>query len=103
MTAFGVKEFFTPERPVCSPKGAVVANIAHIPLALTEVMKLSGSTPDFAPTGNLELKAWMGSNHRVKLPKDLDLPLLEAIPPYAEQIAALRRQIGAVVPRQNLK
>lgn len=103
MAAFGVKELFTPDRPVCSPRGAVVTNIAHIPLALTEVMKLNGVVPDFPPRGNLALKAWMGSNHHVKLPKDLDLPLVEAIPPYAEQIAALRRQIGAVVPRQNMK
>jgi len=99
----GVKELFTPERPACSPKGAVVANIAHIPLALTEVMKLNGCSPDFATRGNLELKAWMGSNHRVKLPHELDLPIVEAIPPYAEQIAALRRQIGAVIPRQVMK
>jgi succinyl-CoA synthetase alpha subunit len=102
-TLVDVRELFTPERPVCSPRGAVVTNIAHIPLALTEVMKLNGSSPDFSPQGNLELKPWMGSNHRVKLPKELDLPIVEAIQPYADQIAALRWQIGAVIPRQSMK
>ena len=38
MEAFGVDEIFTPERPTVSAKGAVVTNIAHIPLALTAVM-----------------------------------------------------------------
>ena len=33
--------------PVASAKGAVVTNIAHIPAALTAVMKLNGVEPDF--------------------------------------------------------
>ena len=35
MAKFGVDDIFTPENPVFSPRGAVVANIAHIPQALT--------------------------------------------------------------------
>ena len=44
--------------PVCSARGAVVTNIAHIPLALTRVMKLNRVEPDFAPRGSLSLKPW---------------------------------------------
>src|ERR1700745_1901212 len=36
---FGVDGVFTPERPVFSAKGAVVTNIAHIPAALSAVMR----------------------------------------------------------------
>ena len=46
--AFGVDGLWTPENPVVSAKGAVVTNIAHIPAALTAVMKLNGAKPDFA-------------------------------------------------------
>lgn len=103
MDAFGVDEIFSPERPVCSPKGAVVTNIAHIPLALSRVMKLNGVEPDFAPQGDLSLKAWFGNNQGLKLPKELDLPIAEAIAPYNKQIAAQRQHVGATFPRQNMK
>ena len=62
MDKFGVKDIFTPENPLVSKKGAVVTNIAHIPLALTAVMKLNGVEKDFPPEGNLELKPWFGDN-----------------------------------------
>src|ERR1700720_2676660 len=39
MDTFGVDALFTPGRGVVSAKGAVVTNIAHIPAALTAVMK----------------------------------------------------------------
>ena len=42
MEMFGVDGMFTPDDPVCSAKGAVVTNIAHIPQALTKVMALNG-------------------------------------------------------------
>jgi hypothetical protein len=103
MDAFEVEGLFTPERPVVSAKGAVVANIAHIPLALTQVMELNGIKPDFAPAGSLELKAWMGKNQGIRLSPALDLPLVRAMPPYDAQIEAVTRQIGAVVPRQVMK
>jgi len=103
MDAFGVDGIFTPDSPVCSAKGAVVVNIAHIPMALTAVMKLNGVEPDFPPTGNLDLKPWFANNHGIALPPELDLPVVEAISPYNEQIATLSRQLGRVVPRQNMK
>ena len=45
MEMFGVDGVFTPDDPVCSAKGAVVTNIAHIPQALTKVMALNGIEP----------------------------------------------------------
>jgi succinyl-CoA synthetase alpha subunit len=103
MESFGVDELFTPENPVCSARGAVVTNIAHIPLALTRVMKLNRVEPDFAPRGNLALKPWFGANHGLKLPPELDLPLVEAVAPYNEHIAQLNRQIGRTFPRQPMR
>src|SRR5438874_2584148 len=103
MEKFGVEGIFTPEKPICSARGAVVTNIAHIPAALTVVMREHGVKPDFAPEGSLALKPWFGSNDGIRLPPQLDLPVVEAVAPYAEQIAQLNRQIGAVLPRQNLK
>jgi succinyl-CoA synthetase alpha subunit len=103
MEKFGVDGVFTPEKPVFSARGAVVTNIAHIPAALTAVMRENGARPDFAPEGSLALKPWFGSNAGLALPRPLDLPLAEAVPPYNEQVAALGRQIGTVLPRQSMK
>jgi succinyl-CoA synthetase alpha subunit len=103
MEAFGVDGLFTPERPVFSAEGAVVTNIAHIPLALTAVMKRNGISPDFAPHGSLALKPWVANDQGLQLPEALALPPVEPIAPYDRQIVALRAQIGAVVPRQNMK
>ena len=36
-------------------------------------------------------------------PKELDLPSVDAMPPYDGQVAALNKQIGAVIPRQTMK
>ena len=44
-------------------------------------MALNGIEPDFAPEGDLSLKAWFGNNQRLKLPPELDLPVVEAMPP----------------------
>ena len=103
MTAFGVERIFTPDNPVCSAKGAVVLNIAHIPAAMTAVMKLNGVEPDFPSVGDLSLKAWFANNQGLDLPPELDLAPTEAISPYNEQIAALSRQIGRTVPREAMK
>lgn len=103
MQSFGVNKIFTPDNPVVSEKGAVVNNIAHIPLALTKVMQLSGVEPDFAPKGDLSLKAWFGDNQGLELPAELDLQIQEAIPPYNKQIEALERQIGRSYPRRSMK
>jgi succinyl-CoA synthetase alpha subunit len=100
---FGVDGVFTPENPVLSPLGAVVTNIAHIPAALTAVMRENGVQPDFAPEGSLALKSWFGSSGGLALPPELDLPVVEATPPYNEQIAQLAQQLGAVFPRQVMK
>lgn len=103
MEAFGVDDLYTPERPIVSAKGAVVTNIAHIPLALTAVMKLNKIKPDFKKRGNLSLKPWIANDQGLKLPKALALQPVEALSPYNEQIKALDTQIGAVIPRQNMK
>jgi succinyl-CoA synthetase alpha subunit len=103
MQAFGVDGLYTPEQPVVSRKGAVVTNIAHIPAALTAVMKLSGARPDLAPRGSLALKAWIANDQGIALPAELALEPVTAPEPYAAQIAELGAQVGAVVARQNMK
>lgn len=103
LESLGVEAEFTPERPACSARGAMVTNIAHIPAALTAVMKLNGARPDFAPRGTLTLKPWLANTQGIQLPPDLDLPVVTAPEPYAAQIVALGRQIGAVIPRQGMK
>jgi len=103
MESFGVDAIFTPELPVASKRGAVVTNIAHIPAALTAVMALSGARPDFAPRGSLVLKPWMANDQGIALPAALALPTVTAPEPYAEQIAKVSAQVGAVIARQNMK
>ena len=103
MEKFGVDAIFTPENPVASAKGALVTNIAHIPAALTAVMRANATLPDFAPEGNLSLKPWFGSDEGLELPAELRIPVVEALAPYNEQVAVLNTQIGGVVPRQAMK
>ena len=103
METFGVDAIFTPDAPVCSAKGALVANISHVPAALTAVMKLNGQEPDFEPRGSLSLKLWIANDQGLSLPPSLALPMVEAIAPYNEQIDTLDRQVGAVIPRQTMK
>src|SRR6185312_3520408 len=79
---FGCARIFTPEDPVVSAKGAVVTNIAHIPAALTAVMRENACRPDFEPEGSLALKSWFNSHHGLRLPPELQLPVVEAPPPY---------------------
>jgi len=103
MNYFGVDEIYTPANPVFSRKGAVVTNIAHVPEAMTRVMELNGIKPDFEPRGTLSLKCWFGNSQGLPLSDDLDVPVVEAVRPYNEQIEIISHQIGAQVPRQNLK
>jgi succinyl-CoA synthetase alpha subunit len=103
MEKFGVDGIYTPRKPILSAKGAVVVNIAHIPMALTALMRENATRPDFAAEGSLALKPWFGANQGLDLPRELDIPVVEATPPYNEQIAALAKQIGAVLPRQSMK
>ncbi|MGE3623719.1 MAG: CoA-binding protein [Bdellovibrionales bacterium] len=103
MRHFGVDAIFTPDNPVVSAKGAVVTDIAHIPLALTAVMKKNGINPDFAAEGDLSLKPWFGGNAGIALPQEFDLKPVRAIAPYDSQIEELTHHVGAVFPRQNMK
>ena len=103
MEKFGVDGVFTPDNPVFSAKGALVTNIAHIPAALTAVMRANATLPDFAPEGSLALKPWFGSDEGLDLPEELRPPVVEALAPYNEQVALLNTQVGGVVPRQAMK
>jgi hypothetical protein len=103
MEKFRVDDVFTPDRPAVSAKGAVVTNIAHIPAALTAVMRLNCVAPDFARRGSLALKPWIANDQGLALPKELALPVVEALTPYNAQIKALAAQVGAVIPRRNMK
>ena len=90
MEKFGVDGIFTPDNPVFSARGAVVTNIAHIPAALTAVMRENGARPDFAAEGSLALKPWFGSNQGLTLPpRARPAGRSRRSPPYNEQIAAL--------------
>ena len=103
MDNFGVTDVFTPERRIASAKGAVVTNIAHIPAALSAVMALNNLEPDFEKRGSLSLKPWLVNDQGLKLPQTLALPVVEAIAPYNAQIKAVAAQVGAIIPRQNMK
>ncbi|HEX9473569.1 MAG TPA: hypothetical protein VF931_05240 [Steroidobacteraceae bacterium] len=103
MEKFGVSDLFTPQEPIYSSKGAVVTNIAHIPAALSAVMRENGARPDFPAEGSTELKAWFRANAGLALPTELDAPLCRALEPYGGQIEALSRQVGAQFPRQPMK
>ncbi|EGV51152.1 CoA-binding protein [Candidatus Endoriftia persephone] len=103
MEKFGVDAIFTPDNPVCSEKGAVVVNIAHIPAAMTAVMEKRGAKPDFEPVGDLSLKCWFSNTQGIDLPDHLNPPVVEAMAPYNEQIAGLSEQVGIVFPRQTMK
>ncbi|MFQ5427721.1 MAG: CoA-binding protein [Thermodesulfobacteriota bacterium] len=104
MDYFDVDDIYTPENPVCSAKGAVVTNIAHIPEALTAVMALNDAKPDFEPQGTLALKCWFSGDAGVSgIPADLSPEVVTAVSPYGEQIEALSRQVGAQIPRERLK
>jgi len=101
--ALDVDGIYTPQTPRYSAKGAVVTNIAHIPEALTAVMKLRGVAPDFPPRGSLAMKAWFANDQGLSIPPSLKIPVVEAPDPYRAQIESLGQQVGAVFPRENLK
>ncbi|MBI5887123.1 MAG: CoA-binding protein [Deltaproteobacteria bacterium] len=103
MDYFGVKDIYTPEKPVFSKKGAVVTNIAHIPEAMSKVMELNGAAPDFESKGDLSLKCWFSNSAGVAVPRELDPPVVAAVSPYGEQIDHINKQVGAQLPRQALK
>ena len=100
---FGCSGPFTLEDPICSSRGALVLNIAHIPAALDAVMRLNGRGPDFPPQGNLSLKPWFANTQGLKLPRELNLPVVEAPAPFNQQIAEFHSRIGASFRRQALR
>ena len=101
--SLGVDDIYSPEAPHVTARGAVVTNIAHIPAAMTAVMRLNGTQPDFEARGSLALKPWIANDQGLKLPKAIALPVVVAPAPYDDQIKAVGTQIGAVIPRQNMK
>lgn len=103
MEKFGVDAVFTPDQPVASAKGAVVSNIAHIPAALTAVMRANATLPDFPAEGDLALKPWFGSDEGLDPPDALRPPVVPAPAPYKEEIASLNTRIGCVTARQSMK
>lgn len=98
-----VNGIYSPENPLISKRGAVVTNIAHIPEALTAVMKLNGIEPDFKSESDLSLKPWFGDNQGLPLPTELNIPLVDPIQPYRDQIVELSKQVGAIFPRESMK
>ncbi len=100
---FGTEGIYTPDQPFASVAGAVVTNIAHIPAALNKVMEMNNVERDFDPQGNLALKSWMANDQGLPIPAELALPPVKAPEPYANQIHALNKQIGALIARQNMK
>jgi len=99
---FGVG-LFNPNKPKVGKKGVRITSIQEVPLAMTAVMNLLGGKPDFAPIGDLSLKPWFVNDQKVKFPKNLGLPVVEAIAPYGEQIEAVSRQAGAQLPREAMR
>ncbi len=96
-------EAFDPDRPVVTKKGVRVTSIQHIPQAMKYVFKAIGGKPDFKPSGNLELKPWFGNDFGLQLPLELKIPVVDAISPYREEIEALKKQVGAMPVRQNMR
>jgi succinyl-CoA synthetase alpha subunit len=103
LNKFAVDQIFTAENPVCSARGAVVTNIADIPLAMTAVMALNQKTPDFAKKGDLSMKCWLADDLGDLLPAELNIQPVTAASPYDEQIKLVNEQIGVIFPRQSMK
>jgi len=95
---------FDPENPEkVSPKGTFVNSIQNIPLAMKAVFDKLHLDTDFEPLGNLDLKPWFGNNFDLKLPAELDLPIVKALSPYDQEIERVNKELGAVYLRQNMR
>ena len=104
MEAFGVDDMFTPERPVRLgerrgrhqhrpySRGADGGDEAQRDRARTSRPAAASRSSPGSPTTR--------DSH---CPPTIALPVVEALAPYNLQIAALQAQIGAVIPRQNMK
>jgi len=97
---FGV-DVFDPKTREVSKRGVRVSSIQYIPDAVRAVYEKIGEKPDFATTGDLSLKLWLGDT-MVKLPPALDLPITKAPSPYDRQIVEVNKQVGAHYLRQNM-
>ena len=100
---FAVEQIFTADNPVCSARGAVVTNIADIPLAMTAVMALNRINPDFENKGDLSMKCWLADDLGDLLPAELNIQPVTAVSPYDEQIKLVNDQTGVIFPRQSMK
>lgn len=98
---FGVP-CFNPDKPEVSKLGVRIASIQDFPKAMKAVFEKIDEQPDFAASGDLSLKLWMSDNF-FKLPPELDLPVVEALHPYNEQIKETNKHIGATYLKQNMR
>ncbi len=97
-------DVFEPDNPgAVSTKGVFVNSIQHIPVAMKAVFDKRGMQTDFAPQGNLDLKAWFGNDFYLQLPDDLQHPLATALSPYDKEIERVNKALGAVFLRQNMR
>jgi len=101
--SLGIDAVFTPENPVLTRRGAVVNDIAHIPLELSMVMAKNDTAPGFPATGTLELKPWFANRQGVDLPEALEFPVVAAREPYCGQIEAAQNHVGASFVRESMK
>ncbi|MBI5726233.1 MAG: CoA-binding protein, partial [Ignavibacteriales bacterium] len=92
---------FDPKNPQVTKRGVRVSSIQHIPDAMKAVFEKIDEVTDFAPHGDLSLKPWLGDSH-LKLPAELNIPLVEALEPYNVQIKEINKQVGAHYLRQNM-
>ncbi|HNW59386.1 MAG TPA: CoA-binding protein [bacterium] len=97
---FGVPAF-DPRNPIVSKRGVRVASIQHFPEAMRAVFAAIDEEPDFAASGDLSLKLWI-SDSWFKLPPELEMPVVQAMPPYDNQIREINRQVGANYLRQSM-
>ena len=98
---FGVP-VFDPQNPVVSKRGVRIASIQHFPDAIKALYEKIDEKPDFEQSGDLSLKLWISDNI-MSLPKELDLPVVQALSPYDEQIREINKLIGAQFIRQNMR
>jgi len=97
---FGV-DVFDPKTRQVSKRGVRVSSIQYIPDAVKAVYEKIDEKPDFPSTGDLSLKLWF-SDTMMKLPPSLELPVVKAPEPYAQQIVEVNKQVGAHYLRQNM-
>ncbi len=95
---------FDPNHPnKVSKKGVRVTSIQHIPLAMKAVFEKNGWSPDFENVGDLSLKPWFANDMGLKLPKELKIPVVEALAPYNAEIAIINKEFGATYLRQSMR